>query len=73
MSEPKATRVRCDGCWFFQGFSFHREGGDGQCRRHAPELLSGQMILNRGRWPEVAADDWCGDWKQDTSPDASDT
>lgn len=34
-----------------------------QCRRHAPTASPSQgRELSEGRWPEVNATDWCGDY-----------
>ena len=50
---------RCATCAFL---SNPRRAGFGQCRRYAPRWMDGAEV-DREPWPEVALDEWCGDWK----------
>lgn len=47
MSEDRET---CVGCVYYEPHSW---GTDGKCRRFPP---------NANGWPEVASDDWCGEF-----------
>lgn len=41
--------------------------GDGECRRHAPQLISFEVdddVKIQSRFPTTAQDDWCGDFEQ---------
>ena len=57
--EDTITREKCSNCHF---------GRDGLCRRNPPTLLPELWRRHafspaKGSWPEVDAEDWCGEWK----------
>ncbi len=68
--KPRSTRGSCAECTYWI------EGTDvGQCRRHAPQIVAGQMAVptallreldlyqpNFGVFPLTAKDDWCGEY-----------
>jgi len=62
---PGERRERCDCCRFYDG-----DVDEGECRRHAPRFLLGQVkpgiaedALVAGVWPAVSSIDWCGDFE----------
>ncbi|MFC7338340.1 hypothetical protein ACFQY0_14195 [Haloferula chungangensis] len=41
--------------------------GDGECRRHAPQLISFEVdddVKVESRFPTTSQDDWCGDFEK---------
>ena len=46
----------CDNCRFY----WIDEVGVGLCRRRSPIA-----VANRGAWPVVRGEDWCGEWVAD--------
>jgi len=49
----------CKKCAFW----FRYESGyKGECRRYAPKPLNN--MSKDTYWPEVASEDWCGEWKK---------
>lgn len=63
----------CANCRFFLSSGFQvNEYRPGECRRNAPHASHGSINAKYGvrqKWPEVDADDWCGEFaaKEDAS------
>lgn len=55
MTEDKQT---CETCRFFDPRPIEDKPYNGLCRHDPPEIFS----LEKGEWPVVTEDDWCGKW-----------
>ena len=49
---------RCDKCKYYVGHSRVY----GTCRRYAPRPIL-RLYETQASWPEVDADEWCGEWE----------
>lgn len=50
--------MTCLTCIFWKALS----GGDGECKRHAPQVeLRGEGRFPHPYWPIVASTEWCGE------------
>lgn len=65
---------RCEGCRYWLGPAEHRAtdegvvvGNSGRCRRYPPTLVSHDGAVGYSL-PVVRDDDWCGEWRGDSSP-----
>lgn len=63
MSTTKTETKSCASCAHWKsGIT-----GEGECRRHAPQLISFEVDDNvkiESRFPSTDAEDWCGDFEQ---------
>lgn len=69
---------KCKTCKYWQRDShgsgvqgYHTDGKHSNCRRHAPVFAGSEttdsIFAGRGTvWPVTAADDWCGDYDNDS-------
>ena len=56
-----SKKIRCKGCKFFGD---ELSDGYGQCRRHAPVVVSGDdERVRTSMWPAAHSDDWCGEYQ----------
>lgn len=56
------TTKSCAACTHWNNTS---AGSDGECRRHAPQVISFEVeadVKFESRFPTTAASDWCGDF-----------
>lgn len=61
--EMEARERRCDGCAYYVAAKHYY----GECHRHAPSpavpVGEDDVYNTTSYWPEVQADDWCGEFE----------
>ena len=60
MTDKTTIERKCEACEWYDPY---RDRGSGLCRI-APPSANTKNMLNRGSWPMVKANDWCGMFKE---------
>ena len=58
MKTKEAKEMRCSTCRYYLERTI-RDCPSTECRRYPPTITD----ISDGTFPEVDADDWCGEWK----------
>lgn len=64
MSSTTTTHMACKDCTFWNLL----EANQGQCRRHAPQLVAFEVddqVKFQSKFPVTAGEDWCGDFQRE--------
>lgn len=54
----------CGSCQFFDRTRAFKNG-TGACRKHPPTDYKIKLTGGTSDWPQVNANDWCGEWQGD--------
>lgn len=79
--KTKMNHARCQDCQFWVPHKREERKGEGECHRHAPQIVSTTYSSTAGdygayreevnssiesQWPDTKSEDWCGDFQRDT-------